>query len=63
MAKYSEHLRLTEVDYLPVHPPEHHLQTLRTTTEGCDHIPGSSRGKLGRVTNLDFRGLIFVFFF
>lgn len=34
---------LLEADYLPVHPPEHHLQLQRD-----DQIPGFSLEKLGR---------------
>ena len=29
MARYPEPLQLLEVDYLPVHPPEHRLQLQR----------------------------------
>lgn len=66
MAKYLKHLRLPEVDYPPVHPPEHHLQTLRTTswspTEGQPNS-GFSSGEIGKVANLDFLGLISLYSF
>lgn len=50
---------LLEVDYLPVHPPEHHLQLQRD-----DQIPGFSLEKSGRVISLaGFRRCNFCFFF
>ena len=59
MARYPEPLQLLEVDYLPVHPPEHHLQLQRD-----DQIPGFSLEKSGRVISLaGVRRFNFCFFF
>lgn len=61
MAKHAEHLKLPEVDYLSLHPPKHHLQTLRTAqwcpTEGWPNSRFSSE-EVGKVVNLDFLSLI-----
>lgn len=53
MAKYPEHLKLPEVDYLPLHPPKHHLQTweqLSGILQRDGQIPGFPLGNLAKLS-------------